>query len=87
MSSSCKGPITVGNQGRTQRPLTLKSKETVLEDLPILEILLTTGLCFALSERQNDFKGWKSFLNQPNVVFWVCDVQNEHPFACDLGKR
>ena len=57
MSSSCKGPITVGNQGRTQRPLTLKRKETVLEDLPILEILLTTGLCFALSERQNDFKG------------------------------
>ena len=43
MSSSWKGPITVGNQGRTQRPLTLKRKETVLEDLPILEILLTTG--------------------------------------------
>ena len=57
MSSSCKRPVTVGNQGRNQRPLTLKRKETVLEDLPILEILLTTGLCFALSERQNDFKG------------------------------
>ena len=64
MSLSCKRPITVGNQGRTQRPLTLKRKETALEDLPILEILLTTGLCFALSERQNDLKGWKSFLNQ-----------------------